>query len=1051
MADNHDECPLPARTHEADLKPRRGRRRGRNRGALSGRGKQVQEPQSVPRGLVWRRGLWQYWAVLACLLGALHSTSGWREWSYEKSANTEIFREWSELWQWDTGPHGRRGHSMVLSGTKIILFGGRDNEKIRNHIPRTYEIKDVNGTLAFESYDRRYVVECGVYNASDPLMAQAKGIDENSDCVNVIPTGGYFNDVWGYELNCTRKADESCTDGSWHLLHIGAEEGACEIVLGRTICTFPTERWLHGAAMFNDSTMLIYGGFSQKCEDYCDDMWSFDLNDEENPWMEIYPIDHFSAGESPGRRWKFSVIFNGEWMMFFGGFRVWHGFATDNSEANRWESDDLLPLGGYLDDIWMYTKRLLDPGEKVPTNSEGYGVWEGRTRMCPTNDDGTTTCEAWPRMRAGHASTYDKTDQYMWIHGGFTAYFPYIKTGFRGAGYGATPSLAGEGFTPYPNHPFYLDDLWYYDLTTQLWKEVAPLSVEKPLSRVDHSLEISGHILYLFGGYADNYLFDDTWQYNKSSSLWFEKKVLVHAKYPDTCRDDWLEILNSTSNCTELMYPEPRMRDRSTDGFEPFDAEPIENLKDLRYFDENVKDLRMWYYGIVPRESEAEIIATGKVPGGKQSNQGDPLVPYAATGPYQFVRRLEKKSVDFSVREAEFNDTIVYISCTSAELDVYKDLNMQPPEGEQSLLVPIPRRRSPGWDGCTGRQDGKHLLDNRWAAGLDSTLVLDFERPPQRADHRSIYIDSLAMGGSRAPQEPHASGGRLGEIYIFGGMSYSDQQLANLEDTYESIVKDDFWRLGIHDCMNNCSNHGVCEYGFCHCYDGYYGVDCSNQSCPGDYCYWDDRKHEQVCSHCCFAGWHHSPEQTWIDGVNAVKIPCGESEPGDKLGVCDGYGHCHCQPPYVGDDCSIRDCEKDPEGRVCSDNGYCSIEFPISRCICNPGYYGEKCEHRICLNNCSYPKGDCNSTTGICDCHVMKNPYNNRKPFEFRKVEKRKEDFRKYKEIVTVKWAGQDCSYIMAYAAGQSLAPNVLLWALVCALASWVLLSTPTNAAGEAR
>jgi hypothetical protein len=39
----------------------------------------------------------------------------------------------------------------------------------------------------------------------------------------------------------------------------------------------PSERAFHGAARFNDSTMLIYGGFSHRCEEYCDDVWSFDL------------------------------------------------------------------------------------------------------------------------------------------------------------------------------------------------------------------------------------------------------------------------------------------------------------------------------------------------------------------------------------------------------------------------------------------------------------------------------------------------------------------------------------------------------------------------------------------------------------------------------------------------------------------------------------------------------------------------------------------------------------------------------------------------------
>ena len=56
-------------------------------------------------------------------------------------------------------------------------------------------------------------------------------------------------------------------------------EGACKIVLGVEICNVPSERWMHGAAMYDDGTMLIYGGFSQRCEDYCDDLWSFDLRE----------------------------------------------------------------------------------------------------------------------------------------------------------------------------------------------------------------------------------------------------------------------------------------------------------------------------------------------------------------------------------------------------------------------------------------------------------------------------------------------------------------------------------------------------------------------------------------------------------------------------------------------------------------------------------------------------------------------------------------------------------------------------------------------------
>lgn len=36
-------------------------------------------------------------------------------------------------------------------------------------------------------------------------------------------------------------------------------------------------------------------GFSQRCEDYCDDLWSFDLRD--NTWLEVYEVDHFKRGD----------------------------------------------------------------------------------------------------------------------------------------------------------------------------------------------------------------------------------------------------------------------------------------------------------------------------------------------------------------------------------------------------------------------------------------------------------------------------------------------------------------------------------------------------------------------------------------------------------------------------------------------------------------------------------------------------------------------------------------------------------------------------------
>ena len=66
-------------------------------------------------------------------------------------------------------------------------------------------------------------------------------------------------------------------------------------------------------------------------------------------------------------------------------------------------------------------------------------------------------------------------------------------------------------------------------------------------------------------------------------------------------------------------------------------------------------------------------------------------------------------------------------------------------------------------------------------------------------------------------------------------------------------------------CPSNCSFHGKCFYGTCLCDEGYYGIDCSNISCPGDYCYYDEQTLEQVCEvrqfveHCLLCQYYFVP------------------------------------------------------------------------------------------------------------------------------------------------------------------------------------------------
>lgn len=51
----------------------------------------------------------------------------------------------------------------------------------------------------------------------------------------------------------------------------------CTIQLGIEVCTVPSERYNHGSVMHDDGTLYVYGGSSQRCADYCDDIWFFDI------------------------------------------------------------------------------------------------------------------------------------------------------------------------------------------------------------------------------------------------------------------------------------------------------------------------------------------------------------------------------------------------------------------------------------------------------------------------------------------------------------------------------------------------------------------------------------------------------------------------------------------------------------------------------------------------------------------------------------------------------------------------------------------------------
>jgi phosphoribosylformylglycinamidine (FGAM) synthase-like amidotransferase family enzyme len=430
-----------------------------------------------------------------------------------------------------------------------------------------------------------------------------------------------------------------------------------------------------------------------------------------------------------------------------------------------------------------------------------------------------------------------------------------------------------------------------------------------PEMRTNHIMVYSNDMLILNGGYSHNHYFNDTWYFDIEENRWLEKKTFVHAFYPTTCTDD-IETIENDDECVELDFPHP-LRRAETDTFGTGYEDVLPYGQQNRYTpdpdyplyfgivndaDKFVSDLRNKYLSnSVYDEDGDRIWIQSDVP------DGTPIAPYAATAPRQYAKR----------RRIEYNETLtldMWEWCTSVEGEPTRDTNLDGKFGRANETIRIhqPRRQTAGWDGCR---------DLRWVS------------PPSRSGHKGVLVEKFQ------------------KIVVYGGLSYRDADHLSgqhpvtgfMNTTYDSLVVDDMWSYGIDTCPRNCSGVGTCKNGFCKCDPGFYGLDCSNATCPGSVCYYDEN-YQQHCEHCCYDGYSHSDEShDYIAGVR--KLPCrplGHAIfSGHSNGVCDGFGTCQCIPPYVGEDCSIRDC---PDN--CNSNGFCNLEFPVARCICKEGYKG---------------------------------------------------------------------------------------------------------------
>lgn len=459
------------------------------------------------------------------------------------------------------------------------------------------------------------------------------------------------------------------------------------------------------------------------------------------------------------------------------------------------------------------------------------------------------------------------------------------------------------------------------------------------------------------------------------------------------------EIITKDEECVELQYPNDLQRANESDpniryddilpfkdqpGYTPDPATPLyfDIVDDAESF---VADLRTQFLeNKVVDEAGERIWIESNIP------DGTPIAPKAATAPRQFAK---KKLISYN----SSTTLEVWEWCVSGKGEPTRSKATDGLHGRSSnpILIQQPKNRSPGWDGCR---------------------ELNWKHPSSRSDHKAVSINTE----------------QLSAIIFYGGVGYvNPSQSKTLEITPATSTMDDLWIYNVHNCIHNCSNHGICKNGFCTCDEGYYGIDCSNYTCPGSVCYYDDN-HVQHCKHCCHDGYNPSDDgnSMYIAGVR--KRTCSAKNgifTGTSEGICDGFGTCQCAPPFIGDDCSMRDCKDDK----CNSNGYCSAEYPVSRCICNPGYFGDACQYIECLNNCTYGNGECDYKTGTCKCRPLYSPQADAVAVDPNNTDEHNDDIYGH-------WEGEDCSWISVWADGWQLLPQRKQFtASLCAAASSIL------------
>ena len=249
-------------------------------------------------------------------------------------------------------------------------------------------------------------------------------------------------------------------------------EPMLDVGTGLVTRSVPSGRVNHAAALVLNranqtrDTLVMFGGYSADCTDYCNDTWHYNI--PFNLWAKASITVSLTAATAPARRWKHAMADSDDVAYLFGG----HGMARPPPADGLlwpnevWDTSDTYdptqPL--YFGDLWAYN---------FTRATAAAATWTKLSPRCLTCNARGTESDGTPSLdvngpRARHSASMVSYAGSLYLFGGYA---------FGGISLFATlyPSYP-KNTTNYPSltRKYYLNDVWRYAIANNTWEKARP-------------------------------------------------------------------------------------------------------------------------------------------------------------------------------------------------------------------------------------------------------------------------------------------------------------------------------------------------------------------------------------------------------------------------------------------------------------------------------------------------------------------------------------------------------------------------------------------------